>query len=65
VAVLVALQLADELGAAASQAGDDGVDVLDDECEMADTRRLRLRVAVVALGALGLARGRRRRKLGR
>jgi hypothetical protein len=38
VAVLVALQLADELSAAGSQAGDDGVDVLDGESEMAETR---------------------------
>jgi hypothetical protein len=38
--VLVALQLADELSAAGSQAGDDGVDVLDGECEVADTRVL-------------------------
>jgi hypothetical protein len=49
VAVLVALQLADELSAAGSQIGDDGVDVLDGECDMADTRCVRLRVPVVAL----------------
>jgi len=35
VAVLVALQLADEFSAAGSQAGDDGVDVLDRECVVA------------------------------
>ena len=39
VAVLVALQLADELSAAGSQAGDDGFDVLDDEYDLADPRR--------------------------
>jgi hypothetical protein len=33
VAVLVAHQLADELSAAGSQAGDDGVDVFDGECD--------------------------------
>lgn len=38
VAVLVALQLADELSAAGSQAGDDGVDVFDGEGDMADAR---------------------------
>jgi hypothetical protein len=38
VAVLVALQLADELSAAGSQAGDDGVDVFDGEGGMADAR---------------------------
>lgn len=35
VAVLIALQLADELRAAGSQAGDDGVDVFDGECDVA------------------------------
>jgi hypothetical protein len=35
VAVLVAHQLADEFNAAGSQTGNDGVDVLDDECEVA------------------------------
>jgi hypothetical protein len=38
VAFLVALQLADELNAAGSQACDDGVDVFDGECDMADAR---------------------------
>ena len=36
VAVLVALQLADELRAAGSQAGNDGVDVLDGEGDVAE-----------------------------
>jgi hypothetical protein len=49
VAVLVALQLADEFSAAGSQAGNDGVDVLDGECDVADTRRVRRRVPVVVL----------------
>ena len=45
------LQLADELSAVAgSQAGDDGVDVLDGECDMAATRSVGRRVPVVALG---------------
>jgi hypothetical protein len=43
VAVLVALQLADEFSAAGSQAGNDGVDVLDGECDVADTQRVRRR----------------------
>ncbi len=50
VAVLVALQLADELSAAGSQAGDDGVDVFDDESDMADARCVRRRVPVAGLG---------------
>ena len=49
VAVLVALQLADELRAAGSQAGKDGVDVLDGECDVANARRVRRRVPVVGL----------------
>ncbi len=53
VAVLIALQLADELRATGSQAGDDGVDVVDGECDMADARRVRRRVPVA-----GLVRGR-------
>jgi hypothetical protein len=36
--VFVVLHLANELRAAGSQASDDGVDVLDCECEMADAR---------------------------
>ncbi len=50
VAILVAPQLADELSAAGSQAGDDGVDVFDGECDMADARCVRRRVPVAALG---------------
>ncbi len=34
VPVLIALQLADELRATGSQAGDDGVDVFDGECDI-------------------------------
>src|SRR5439155_19570108 len=50
VAVLLALPLADELSAAGSQAGDDGVDVFDGECDMADAPCVRRRVPVAALG---------------
>jgi hypothetical protein len=46
---LEALKLADEFSAAGSQAGNDGVDVLDGERDVADTRRVRRRVPVVAL----------------
>jgi hypothetical protein len=35
--VLVALQFADEFNATRSQSGDDGVDVLDGECDVVDT----------------------------
>ena len=35
-AVVVALHLANELRAAGSQASDDGVDIVDCECDMAD-----------------------------
>jgi hypothetical protein len=48
-AVLVAHQVADELSAAGSQAGNDGVDVLDGEGDVADARRVRRRGPVVAL----------------
>ncbi|HEY0516224.1 MAG TPA: hypothetical protein VGD00_03815 [Solirubrobacteraceae bacterium] len=48
IAVLVACQLANELRAAGSQAGNDGVDVVDCECEMADARGVRRRVLVGA-----------------
>jgi hypothetical protein len=41
--VLVALELADELSAEGSRAGNDGVDVLDGEGNMADTRHVRRR----------------------
>jgi hypothetical protein len=40
--------LSRRIAAAGSQAGDDGVDVLDGECDVADTRRVRRRVPVVA-----------------
>ena len=39
--ILVLLQLADELSAGGSQAGDDSVDVLDHRCEMAETECVR------------------------
>jgi hypothetical protein len=45
----VALQLADEFCTAGSHAGNDGLDVLDGERDVADTRRIRGRVQVVAL----------------
>jgi hypothetical protein len=40
-AVPVALDLADEFGAVGPQAAEHGVEVLDGEREMADTRRVR------------------------
>jgi hypothetical protein len=46
----VALQLADELSAAGSQADDDDVDIFEGECDVADARRVRRRVPVAALG---------------
>lgn len=48
IAVFVALHLANELRAAGSQASDDGVDVVDCECDMADARGVRRRVTVAA-----------------
>lgn len=48
-AVLVALQLAHEFRAAGSQAGDDGVDVLDGERALAEARGVRRCVPVAAL----------------
>src|SRR5919197_1152699 len=48
IAVFVTLHLANELRAAGSQAGADGVDVVDFECEMADARGVRRRVSVTA-----------------
>jgi hypothetical protein len=38
IAVYLALHLANELCVAGSQAGDDGIDVVDRECEMAEAR---------------------------
>jgi hypothetical protein len=49
VVVLIALQLADQLSAAGSQAGDDSVDVVDHGCEVADARGVGRRVRVAAL----------------
>ena len=45
IAVCVALHLANELRAAGSQAGDDGVDIVDCKCDMADARGVRRRVS--------------------
>jgi hypothetical protein len=47
--VLVALHLADELRAVGSKAGEDGVDVVHDECEVAQTRGVGRLVPVVVL----------------
>ena len=46
--MVVALHLADELRTAAPQASNDGVDVADRECDMADARGVRRRVPVAA-----------------
>jgi hypothetical protein len=46
--VFVALHLADELRAAGSQVGDNGVDIVDRERDMADARGVRRRVPVAA-----------------
>src|SRR5467141_3534891 len=54
VAVLVAHHLANELRAAGSQASDDGVDVVDCECEMADARGVRRRVPVAGPARRGV-----------
>ena len=48
ITVFVALHLANELRAAGSQASDDGVDIVDCECDMADARGVRRRVPVAA-----------------
>src|SRR5215210_2836379 len=48
--VFVALQLADELRSVGSQARDGGVDVVDCECDMANSSGVRGRVGVAALG---------------
>jgi hypothetical protein len=48
VGVLVVLDLADELCPARLQVGEDGLDVVDRECEMADARCVRRRMLVVA-----------------
>jgi hypothetical protein len=53
-AVFVALHLANELRAAGSHAGDDGVDVVDCECDMADARGVRRRVPVAARARRGV-----------
>src|SRR5881396_2249420 len=54
IAVFVALHLANELRAEGSQAGDDGVDVVDCECEMADARGVRRRVPIAAPARRGV-----------
>src|SRR5204862_7381897 len=48
--VSVALHVANELAAASSHAGHDGVDVVDYECDMADAPRICRRLRVAALG---------------
>jgi len=53
-AVFVALHLANELRAAGSQASDEGVDVVDCECNMADARGVRQRVPVAAPAGRGV-----------
>src|SRR6266540_2112817 len=54
IAVFVALHLANELRAAGSQASDDGVDIVDCECDMADARGVRRRVPVAAPARRGV-----------
>src|SRR5919109_4269628 len=54
IAVFVALHLANELRAAGSQASDDGVDVVDRECDMEDARGVRRRVPVAAPARRGV-----------
>jgi hypothetical protein len=53
-AVFVALHLANKLRAAGSQASDDGVDIVDCECDMADARGVRRRVPVAAPARRGV-----------
>src|ERR1700674_250711 len=48
IVVFVALHLANELRAAGLQASDNGVDVVDYECDMADAPGVRRRVLVAA-----------------
>jgi hypothetical protein len=48
IAVFVLLHLANELPAVGSKRGDDGVDVVDCECDMADAQSVRRRVPVAA-----------------
>ena len=52
IAVLVALHLTDELRSKGPQASDNGVDVVDRECDVANTRGVRRRV-LLAAGARG------------
>ena len=53
-AVFVALHLANELRAAGSQASDEGVDVVECECNMGDARGVRQRVPVAAPAGWGV-----------
>jgi hypothetical protein len=53
ITVFVALHLANELRAAGSQANDDGVDIVDCECDMADPRGVGRRVPFGAPGPTG------------
>ncbi len=50
VAVLVTPQIADELCAAGSQASEDGIDVVNGERDVADTRGVRRRALVATVG---------------
>src|SRR5437867_3548319 len=54
IAVFVLLHLANERRAAGSQAGDDGVDVVDCECEMAEAWGVRRRMPVAARARRGV-----------
>src|SRR6202158_1692379 len=54
ITVFVALHLANELRAAGSQASDEGVDVVDCECDMADARGGARRVPVAAPARRGV-----------
>src|ERR1700677_3900901 len=57
IALFVALHLANELRAAGSQAGQDGVDVVDGERDMADARGVRRRVPVATRARRGVKPG--------
>src|SRR5881227_3090082 len=54
IAVFVLLHLANQRRAAGSQASDDGVDVVDCECEMAEARGVRRRMPVAARARRGV-----------
>src|SRR3954451_3267955 len=54
IAVSVALHLADELSAVGPQTSEDGVDVVDRECDVAQARRVRRRVPITARARRGV-----------